>query len=89
MQRAVAAIGGTPVFPGVFDATLFHFVQGGIEIADAEENGFFAAVIRRQNCFAEAIETELEQALENCVDGCGDRKLDVKALDDFEGLGGI
>ena len=60
-----------------------------IDIGDAVENGFFAAAVGGDNGFAEAVEAELEQTLENYVDGRGDGTLDVKALDDLQGLGGI
>jgi len=64
-------------------------VRERIDIRDAVEHGFFAAVIGGGNGFAEAIEAELEQALENYVNGRGDGKLNVKALDDFERLRGV
>lgn len=81
--------GGAPRLPGVGDAALLHRVRERIDIGDAVENGFFAAAVGGDNGFAEAIKAELEQALENYVDGRGNGKLDVEALDDFEGLCGI
>ena len=39
--------------------------------------------------FTKAVKAEFKQALEDRIDGRGDGKFDVKALDDFERLSGI
>jgi hypothetical protein len=44
---------------------LFHGVGERIEIGDAVEYGFFAVTVGGEDRLAKAVETELEQVLEN------------------------